>query len=394
MNSPLLGLTSGVSSPASPPAGTVETESGAAASFGELLLKMTGANDEALAEADTALGQAAGDAGKAAETPADLLAALVANLTGTDDADDSDGLTESDADSDSESDASTEDDSRISDVAADAAAIAALAVAPASVPVAATVAAEAGTGDAAALPVGGKSLPTPWLLLNQQAGANANAAANANAETATADTSAGGATEPVEAWSQLFEVASKSVEFKATAEAAAPISRQASAEPLLAINTLAGPLTGTSASARGSSPDAIAGIPVRSANFATLVGNDVLWQAKIGSNQAEIRLDPPELGPIDVRISRSDNETHLHFTVSHQATRDQLEQALPRLRELFGQGGLQLGQVEVEQGRREQLAQQPRDSNPGLGKRGSDAGSTDEVLIQRSTLMGLIDDYA
>lgn len=380
MNSPLLGLTSAVSTPANPSAGVAETESGAAGLFSEMLQQMTGSGSEMLPEADVALAEASSDSEQTAAAPADLLAALVANLTGADPEPD-------DIDDAGDAHPTADDELSPTDQETDAASVAALAIVPTIITPTPAAVATTETVEAAVLPATGKSLPTPWLLLNQQANADVPASGEG-------DISASTLAAPTEAWSQLFEVASQLGEFKAAAEASVPNSRPASAEPLLNISNLAGPLASTSPTARSIAPEAVAGIPVRSANFANLVGNEVLWQAKIGSNQAEIRLDPPDLGPIDVRISRSDNETHLHFMVSHQATRDQLEQALPRLRELFGQGGLQLGQVEVEQGRREQLAQQPRENNTSAGKRSSDMPVTEEVLIRRTTLMGLIDDYA
>ncbi len=149
----------------------------------------------------------------------------------------------------------------------------------------------------------------------------------------------------------------------------------------------------TAMPANQASAELVPGLPLRSPAFGTLLANQVLWQAKVGNNEAAIRLDPPELGPIDVRISQVDNETHLHFTAGHGLTRDQLEQAIPRLRELFSQGGLSLGQVLVEQGSRDNASQRENgDGNQNSAKSRSTATEAAPTTVR--LLNGLIDDYA
>lgn len=72
-----------------------------------------------------------------------------------------------------------------------------------------------------------------------------------------------------------------------------------------------------------------------------------------GAGEARLRLDPPELGTIDVRISVVDDKTFVHMTASHAAGRDALEQSLPRLRELLAAGGLDFGGASVDGGGRD-----------------------------------------
>ncbi|MFN4289888.1 MAG: flagellar hook-length control protein FliK [Permianibacter sp.] len=170
------------------------------------------------------------------------------------------------------------------------------------------------------------------------------------------------------------------------------------AEPTIsssAINTLTAPTTAaTTELARTDALDNVPGIALRSPHFATLLGNQVLWQARVGNQHAEIRLDPPELGPIEVRISQKDSETHLHFVVGHQATREQLEQAMPRLRELFGQGGLLLGQVAVEQGQRETASGREQQSSASAAGNGNGGREEPAAVVTRPVGTSLIDAYA
>jgi len=63
---------------------------------------------------------------------------------------------------------------------------------------------------------------------------------------------------------------------------------------------------------------------------------------------AEIRLTPAELGPLRVQVTLDDGAAHVTFTAQHAVTRDALEQALPRLRDMFTDTGIQLGDARVD----------------------------------------------
>lgn len=63
----------------------------------------------------------------------------------------------------------------------------------------------------------------------------------------------------------------------------------------------------------------------------------------------DIRLDPPELGRMQIKLSMNNDQATVQFTVSNQAARDMVEQSMPRLREMMQQQGLQLAQSSVQQ---------------------------------------------
>ncbi len=75
----------------------------------------------------------------------------------------------------------------------------------------------------------------------------------------------------------------------------------------------------------------------------------LLVDHKIG--EANIKLNPPELGTLDVKISLLDDKTYVQMTAHTPAARDELSQSLPRLRELMSAGGLDLGGATVSGGR-------------------------------------------
>lgn len=88
-------------------------------------------------------------------------------------------------------------------------------------------------------------------------------------------------------------------------------------------------------------------VPVADPGWGDALGERVLWMAGQKIGNAEIRMNPVELGPLSVEIKIEDNKAHVTFTAQHGATREALEQALPRLRELFQGQGLTLAQADV-----------------------------------------------
>ncbi|ENM5788289.1 flagellar hook-length control protein FliK [Vibrio mimicus] len=63
----------------------------------------------------------------------------------------------------------------------------------------------------------------------------------------------------------------------------------------------------------------------------------------------DIRLDPPEMGRMHIRMNMQGDGATVHFTVANQHARDALEQTMPRLREMLAQQGVQLGDTSVQQ---------------------------------------------
>jgi hypothetical protein len=66
--------------------------------------------------------------------------------------------------------------------------------------------------------------------------------------------------------------------------------------------------------------------------------------------EARIKLNPPELGALDVKIAMHDDKTYVQLAAASAAARDELTQNLPRLRELLAMSGLNLGGATVSDG--------------------------------------------
>ena len=62
----------------------------------------------------------------------------------------------------------------------------------------------------------------------------------------------------------------------------------------------------------------------------------------------DIRLDPPELGSMQIKLSLGTEQASVSFVVSNQQAKDALENSIPRLRELLEQQGMQLADSNVK----------------------------------------------
>ena len=85
----------------------------------------------------------------------------------------------------------------------------------------------------------------------------------------------------------------------------------------------------------------------------------ITWVATQHGQSAELHLNPPQLGPLDVLIKVNGDQATALFTSPHAVVRDAIEQALPKLREMLADNGIMLGNATVsDQSRREQQTKQ------------------------------------
>ncbi len=87
--------------------------------------------------------------------------------------------------------------------------------------------------------------------------------------------------------------------------------------------------------------------PVMQEKWGEAVTERVMWMSAKGIREANIQLDPPELGPLSVKVSVTQEQAQVSFTVHHAGVREMLDQNAVRLRELFAEEGLNLVDVDV-----------------------------------------------
>lgn len=137
------------------------------------------------------------------------------------------------------------------------------------------------------------------------------------------------------------------------------------------------------------------GVPVAlgQPQWGQAVGERVLWLAAQNVSAAEIRLDPPELGPMQVRVSVNQEQVNVSFTSPHPAVREVLDQQLNRLREMFSEQGLNLVDVDVSD---KSFAQQDQERGESRKNGASTADDEDLAPLTSSILVSnrLVDHYA
>ena len=124
------------------------------------------------------------------------------------------------------------------------------------------------------------------------------------------------------------------------------------------------------------------------------IAEKIRWMVNGRQSMAEIRLDPPEMGSMQIRLNVSGDSASVSFVVQSQQAKEALNEAMPRLRDMFSEQGLDLGESFVSQqnsgeaGDGEFADQQ----GGGFGESAEDETKSQETHIVRPA-NGLIDDY-
>ncbi len=134
--------------------------------------------------------------------------------------------------------------------------------------------------------------------------------------------------------------------------------------------------------------------PIGSPAFNEELGGKITWMANQGMQSASVQLSPEHLGPVAVHISVQDGSASVAFTANHADTRAALEQALPRLREMFGAQGLTLSDASVSQQSPRGQSQKQAVTAIGAVGGGSAEESTSPIAAVTTNRLGLVDTYA
>ena len=97
-------------------------------------------------------------------------------------------------------------------------------------------------------------------------------------------------------------------------------------------------------------PGVMQAINIIKSDAAKLLQERVSSMLSINNKEAEIRLDPPEMGSMQIRIRSDAEQAQINFVVQNQQAKEALEQSLPRLREMLAQQGIDLGESTISYG--------------------------------------------
>lgn len=141
--------------------------------------------------------------------------------------------------------------------------------------------------------------------------------------------------------------------------------------------------------------------PVRDQNWSSDFGQKIVWLATSDKQSAQITLNPPQMGPIEIALNVDKGNATASFTSANAEVREAIETAMPRLREMFASAGIELGQTNVsaesfkqqaENSGAEQRANRGRTDPTILGTELAATTNTGALATQRG--VGLVDLFA
>lgn len=144
---------------------------------------------------------------------------------------------------------------------------------------------------------------------------------------------------------------------------------------------------------------------VGTADWTDALSQKVVFLSNAHQQSAELTLNPPDLGPLQVVLRVADNHAHALFVSQHAQVRDAVEAALPKLREAMEAGGLGLGSASVSDGGFASQQQNPQQSFAGgrpspRARAGSSAADAPVDAVQSAAAgatvsrAGLVDTFA
>ncbi|WP_392431153.1 flagellar hook-length control protein FliK [Yersinia sp. HM-2024] len=128
------------------------------------------------------------------------------------------------------------------------------------------------------------------------------------------------------------------------------------------------------------------------------LGQQVIMFSRNGQQNAELRLNPQELGALQISLKIDDNQAQLHFASAHSQVRAAIEAAMPSLRTALAESGIQLGQSSVGSEGQWQQAQQQSQQNqqdfasrgqPGYGETAAGEALASTPLVTPASLQAL-----
>ena len=134
-------------------------------------------------------------------------------------------------------------------------------------------------------------------------------------------------------------------------------------------------------------------VPPADPRWAEQIAASVAWSARRETTDVEIRLHPPELGPLRVQLRIDGHRIDAQFSAPQVATRDALADTLPRLRELLHAQGLSLGHAQVSDQRRDAPAPFAPAPEGASAVSGIDDAPAEPVVL-RLRHLGMLDEYA
>lgn len=141
--------------------------------------------------------------------------------------------------------------------------------------------------------------------------------------------------------------------------------------------------------------------PLHSADWSHSFGEKIVWLAKNDQQTAQININPPQLGPVQITLQMNGDQASAIFASPHAEVRQAIENSLPQLKEMLAGAGINLGQADVGANLAQQNREAPFQSanenrsageNAILPGSGNTVDNTISTPVQRGR--GLVDLFA
>lgn len=87
--------------------------------------------------------------------------------------------------------------------------------------------------------------------------------------------------------------------------------------------------------------------PIHTENWPQQFGEKVVWMAKNDLQTAQININPPQLGPVQITLNLSGDQATAVFASPHAEVRQAIESSMPQLRDMLASAGINLGDANV-----------------------------------------------
>lgn len=106
--------------------------------------------------------------------------------------------------------------------------------------------------------------------------------------------------------------------------------------------------------------------PLNTSAWDKAVGQKVIWMVGASMQSAELTLNPPDLGPLQIVLNVTNDQANATFISAHPDVREALEASLPKLRQMMDDAGVQLSgfSVNAEASHQGQQSREFRHSSP------------------------------
>lgn len=116
-------------------------------------------------------------------------------------------------------------------------------------------------------------------------------------------------------------------------------------------------------------------VPLHDRNWGPSFSEKIVWVAKNDMQSAQININPPQLGPVQISLQINGDQASAVFASPHAEVRQAIQDSLPQLKEMLSANGINLGQADVGANFAQQQREMPFQSANGQQR------SADETAI-------------